>query len=472
MKIGAIINGEDVFNGEEFKLKSFKGTSIAEIIYTDNDVLRWTLKKKLNGKNLYENFTVSDVIEKFKKAGNLFLTGEINIGNLKMGPEEYARLVTLSTGMPISIINETIEKISNLLMNIEEILKIQIPNEDMGVLERGYYSVNNKTIGWIPTGKNLFAMTPSNHPNVNYIWILAVALGYPVIIRPATDDPFTPYRIIKCLIQAGFPKENFNFFPMSHASIDSFIDCIDKSILFGGDTIEEKYSGSSKVKTFGPGNSAIIINEAYYTEHKDEVLNIVLKSMVTASGRGCINASYIYFIGDGRELAEMVAKKVSEISVMNPLNKEAQLAAIKSEKIAAKYNNFIEDNIALGYSDLTEKYRNTKRMISLDEANYLLPTVLYVKEKQILNNQKIGMELPFPFITFIDDCNEENLLTYISNSLSVSYLGNKKDLFNKILHCEGNGKLYFNAPTNSNDFSDPHEGFISHFLYQAKALKL
>lgn len=472
MKIGSIINGKEQFIGNQYNVSSFDGNNLADIFYIDNEVLKWILKKKIKFENLYKNYSLDNIINMFHTAGKIFVSDELYMDGNAVGPEEHTKLVSLSTGMPIKIIRNSITLIGDLLFNIEKALKFQVPYGNLNVLKNGYYEVNNKTIGWIPNSTNLFVMLPSNHPNVNYMWIIALALGYPIIIRPSTDDPFTSYRLIKAFIKAGFPCEYFSFFPTEHSSLQYLVDFADFSILFGNEAIEKKYKNNKKIKTFGPGNSAIIVYEEYYNNNKKEVLKIVLKSILDSSGRGCINASSLYFIGDGHELADELCKELCKIKIISPLETDAKIGAIKHAITAEKIDEMINVNITNGCVDITQNYRNTPRLVKLENTQILLPTVLYIEENNILNGSIRFHEFPFPFITFINNCNEENLQKYISNTLSISFLSYKQDILKDILRCPSNGKVFFNKPTNFNDFSDPHDDFISKFLYESKAVIL
>lgn len=471
MKIGALINGQDYYDGDCYELPSYNGHKLAEIIHFDNNALSWILKRKFTGTNLYRSMTVEEVLCKFRKAGDLFRCGKIKMGDKLIDENEYAELVSLSTGVPRSVPLDTLEQLSNLMANIEEVLKIQIPNGDLRALEQGYYTVGEKAIGWIPKADNLFVMTPSNHPNVNNLWILAAAMGYRIIIRPSDDDPFTPYRLIQCFIEAGLPENNFSFIPADHSAIDNFVDFAGLSMLFGGSNLKEKYGGNKKVKVFGPGCSSIIVDEKFYKRNRERTIETILSSMTKASGRGCVNASYVFFIGKGIELAESLAKAVSDFEIAEPLETESKIGAIKSSKSAEYYNNAIESMIGHGFSELTEKYRKTPRMVKFNGAAFLLPTILYQTEAGIAGQDKIGMELPFPFVTFIDGCDNHNFISHI-NSLSVSFLSDDNELFQKLLFSQKCRKLFYGIPTNYMDFSNPHEGYLSRFLYEEKALSI
>ena len=52
---------------------------------------------------------------------------------------------------------------------------------------------------------------PSNSPAVNSLWLPAIALKTPVIIKPGRDEPWTPFRLIQAFIAAGVPRGGVRF---------------------------------------------------------------------------------------------------------------------------------------------------------------------------------------------------------------------------------------------------------------------
>jgi len=53
---------------------------------------------------------------------------------------------------------------------------------------------------------------PSNSPAVNSLWLPAIALKTPVIIKPGKEEPWTPYRLIQAFIAAA-RHGAFGFYP-------------------------------------------------------------------------------------------------------------------------------------------------------------------------------------------------------------------------------------------------------------------
>ena len=51
---------------------------------------------------------------------------------------------------------------------------------------------------------------------MNSLWIPAISLKTPVVIKPGKEEPWTPYRLIQAFIAAGVPAEAFGFYPTDH----------------------------------------------------------------------------------------------------------------------------------------------------------------------------------------------------------------------------------------------------------------
>ena len=87
---------------------------------------------------------------------------------------------------------------------------------DLSILDRGYGEQNGTRLTFCPAGMALGLVMPSNSPAVNSLWLPAIALKTPVIIKPGREEPWTPFRLIQAFIAAGAPAEAFGFYPTDH----------------------------------------------------------------------------------------------------------------------------------------------------------------------------------------------------------------------------------------------------------------
>ncbi|GBD99999.1 methylmalonate-semialdehyde dehydrogenase [acylating] [bacterium BMS3Abin07] len=468
MKIGLLRSGENYYTIEQSPVYSYKGEKVAVISKTDAGILRWDLKQNRSFINHYRSMKLSEIESIFKTAGRLFAEEKLKMGSENLGPAEYAAICSLSTGAPISNYLKTLERVKDIFNRISDILAFQALDGDVHAYEKGYVRRNGKRIGWIPRGKNLCIVTPSNHPVVNIIWTIACAMGYPIVLRPSQDDPFTPLRLISALMEAGMPASSFSFYPGGHMTAREMLALCDLFMIFGGFNITKDYGNQSSVKVFGTGSSKIVVGEDY-VDKIEAIVDVAVSSMMKDGGRGCINLSAIITTGNARAIAEGIASKIASIGIRDPIEKGAIIGAFKNKNIALSINAQIESGISDNSDiDVTASLRNFPRIIDAFGATFIFPTVILCKD---YNSPLFGKEFPFPFIT-VTEVDRDGILDAASDSLVVTLLSDDDELFKKLLFCPDIGKVYHGVfPTTDIDFQDPHEGFISDFLFKTKALK-
>ncbi|MGB2104119.1 MAG: hypothetical protein ACPHVN_05780, partial [Luminiphilus sp.] len=108
------------------------------------------------------------------------------------------------------------EKIHYALCHMETILNGLTRGLDLDVLDRGYGEQSGSPVCFHPTTQALGLVMPSNSPAVNSLWLPAIPLKIPVVMKPGKDEPWTPYRLMQAFIQAGCPAEAFGFYPTDH----------------------------------------------------------------------------------------------------------------------------------------------------------------------------------------------------------------------------------------------------------------
>ncbi len=466
MRIGYVESGKSEFDGELFPLVSYDGKSIGEVFLADPLVLEWNLRNR-QFNNLLRELSLDDIKDIFEKAGTLFLDGNIQMGDQVFSAKDYAEHFSKLTGAPISAPLRTIRRVSSYFKNIIQIIQYQLPHASLSVLDKGYYIFNGKKFGWIPKGNNLFVTTPSNHPSVNLLWILSIAFGYNVVIRPSINDPFTPLRLMQALVDAGLPKQAFNFYPSRHRTVQTMQKICDRSILFGGEEIVKQYSNTESTRVFGPGRSIMVVGKNYNNKIQT-VIDLAVESMIRDGGRGCINLSCIISMGNGREIADEIAKRVASIEIYDPLDGRAIIGAIKHKKLAESINAQIEQLMSDTDEDITKKYRHNERLLIKDNSSFLQATVIYCED----NKGIFGNEYGFPFLSIIDAKSNAEVIYLAKNSLTVSLLSDDQSLFNDLLFSPNIGKVYQGEHhTCDIDFCEPHDGYLSDFLFSNKAVR-
>src|SRR6185503_16507119 len=103
---------------------------------------------------------------------------------------------------------------------------------------------NGTRISYYPTAQCLGLVMPSNSPGVNSLWLPAIALKIPVILKPGREEPWTPYRIIQAFIAAGCPAEAFGFYPTDHEGADQILRSSGRALIFGDKNTVDRYSNN------------------------------------------------------------------------------------------------------------------------------------------------------------------------------------------------------------------------------------
>jgi hypothetical protein len=78
-------------------------------------------------------------------------------------------------------------------------------------------------------------------------------------VRPSDDDPFTPYRLVTALLEAGLPEDAVAFVPGGHDLVDAIVQACSLSVLFGGQPLADRYASNRSVRIHGPGRSKVVV---------------------------------------------------------------------------------------------------------------------------------------------------------------------------------------------------------------------
>ena len=119
---------------------------------------------------------------------------------------------------------------------------------------------------------------PSNSPAVNSLWLPAIALKIPVVLKPGREEPFTPWRLIQSFLAAGVPAEAFGFYPTDHEGAGEILRLCGRAQLFGDKTTTDRYAGDPRIEIHGPGYSKILIGPDEI-ERWPEYLDLMVESI-------------------------------------------------------------------------------------------------------------------------------------------------------------------------------------------------
>jgi len=309
---------------------------------------------------------------------------------------------------------------------------------------------------------------PSNSPAVNSLWLPAIALKIPVIIKPGKDEPWTPYRLIQAFIAAGCPAEALGFYPTDHEGARAILTLCDRALLFGDRSTTQQYAGNPGIEIHGPGYSKILIGEDQIERWPDFV-DLIVSSICDNGGRSCINASAIVVPKYAEEIAEALARQLGPISPAPLDDPQARLAGFANPKMAEFIDATIEEGLeTAGARDATSDFRNGPRKVVFKGGTFLHPTIIACDS---FAHPLANREFLFPFASVIEVPQAE-MLQKIGPSLVVTAITEDSDFQEQLLDSALIQRLNLgNIPTNKISWDQPHEGNMFEFLYQRRAIE-
>jgi acyl-CoA reductase-like NAD-dependent aldehyde dehydrogenase len=211
---------------------------------------------------------------------------------------------------------------------------------------------------------------------VNSLWLPAIALKIPVILKPGREEPWTPYRLIQAFIAAGCPAEAFGFYPTDHEGSGEILRSCGRALIFGDKNTTSLYANNPNVQVHGPGYSKILIGEDEI-DRWPEFIDLIAGAISENGGRSCINASAVVVPRHAREIADALAKKLGPVAPLPATDENAKLSGFANPKMAEFTESTIEDGLKTpGAEDVTAKYRNGPRKAEFEGGTYMRPTIV------------------------------------------------------------------------------------------------
>ena len=87
---------------------------------------------------MLRQFSTDELIEMMSKAGDLYQSAELPMGNGTQTPEDFVRIQSATTGLPEKMCRANMEKNNFVLSNMAEILDSLTRGLDLSILSRGH----------------------------------------------------------------------------------------------------------------------------------------------------------------------------------------------------------------------------------------------------------------------------------------------------------------------------------------------
>lgn len=426
--------------------------------------------------DVLEQHSVAELIAMTKKAGEVFMGGVVPVGDRKQSFDDYIRDLSATTGMPISYCRNNAKKIYRMFSEIDQVIAGLTRGFDLGILDRGYGEDGGRMLSFYREANVLGAVLPSNSPGVHSLWMPAIPLKTPLVLKPGREEPWSPYRIIQSFITAGVPKEAFGFYPTDHAGAAELLRTAKRSMLFGGEATTRPYANDPGVELHGPGFSKVILGDDA-ADDWEKHLDLMVSSVLANGGRSCINASGIWTPRHGRAIADAVAEVLAKVEALPADDPNAQIAAFANPKMAEMISQSIDQQLATpGAVDLTAQYRGSQRLVKHGRVAYLLPTIVWCEEPAGRDAEALhpltNKEYLFPYASVVE-CPTADMPDAIGPTLIASAITSDKSLIASLMASPNVDRLNIGAiPTWQISWDQPHEGNLFEHLYRQRAFQV
>lgn len=416
-------------------------------------------------------YDVATLLGFCREAARHFVESELPVDPLDgamQTPEQYVRTLSSTTGMPQAMARGNMEKIRFVLDRMETVLGGLTRGLDLEVLDAGWSMQGDRVISYRAEAETLGVILPSNSPGVHSLWLPAIPLKTPLVLKPGSQEPWTPMRVIQAFIAAGCPGEAFCFYPTDHGGAGEILLRSSRAMLFGDESTVRPWAHDTRIQLHGPGWSKVILGEDAVDGWREQ-LETMVASIADNGGRSCLNASGVWVPRRGREIAEALAEKLAAIEPRPLDDPAARVAAFSNPKVAHAISASIDRQLRQsGAEDLMQRHYPDGRVVEVAGCTFLRPTIVWCEDP---GHPLASAEFLFPFAAVVE-LPQEQLLARIGSTLVATAVTDDPELRRGLMNCAAIDRLNLGSiPTSRVSWDQPHEGNMFDHLYRQRAFQ-
>ena len=447
------------------------GKAFVEISQANVGLIRRDLLAQEAMRASLARIPVARLLELTRATADIFLNDTLPIGDDAQRPDDYVEQTSATTGMPFVMVRRNMQRVAAVMSNVADILRGLTRGLDPAVLDRGFGEMNGQAISFYPKARVLGTVLPSNSPGVHGLWIPTIAMKTPLVLRPGSAEPWTPYRIVQAMMKAGVPADAFSYYPSDHAGAGEIVRQCGRSIFFGDTSAVGSFAGDPRIELHGPGYSKVLFGSDEVDRWPDSI-DLIVASVAENGGRSCVNASGVWAPRHGREIARALAERLARIEARAADDPQAEIAPFVDSSVAKRISDQIDAGLyEPGAEEITSQFRNGPRLVEKHGSTFLLPTVIHCTTS---SHPLANREFLFPFVSVVDLTEDEvaTLPAALGSTLVVSALTRDQALIDRLLGSDHIGRLNLGPiKTNQIVWDQPHEGNLFDHLYARRAFQ-
>lgn len=412
------------------------------------------------------------LLEICARAADHFLNDTLPLGDAEQTPDDYVHQLSATTGMPHALVRRNMGKIAGVMTEMRTVLRGLTRSLDLSILDAGHGEHGGHSLSFYPRTQSLGVVLPSNSPGVHSLWVPAIALKIPLVLKPGSAEPWSPYRLAQAFMKAGCPPEAFSYYPADHAGAGEILRRTGRSMFFGDVSAVGSWEGDPRVEIHGPGYSKVLIGEDQLGDW-DRHVDLMASSIADNGGRSCVNASGVWVAeSHGEAVAQALAAKLVKIVPRAADHPEATLAPFADPKVAERISLQIDIGLDTpGAREITAELREGPRLVQHEGCTYLLPTVILC---DTADHPLANREFLFPFASVVKVSADEmaHMPDPLGKTLVVTALTGNRPLVDKLLASPHVDRLNVGPiPTNVISWDQPHEGNLFEHLYARRSFQ-
>lgn len=405
-------------------------------------------------------------------AARHFLDDALPLGDGEQTPRDYVVQLSATTGMPHVLVRRNMQKIAGVLTEMATVLRGLTRGLDLSTLDTGHGEHAGHAISFYPRTQSLGVVLPSNSPGVHSLWVPAIALKTPLVLKPGSAEPWTPYRIAQAFIKAGCPAAAFSYYPTDHAGAGEILRRTGRSMFFGDVSAVGGWEGDPRVELHGPGYSKVLVGDDRLDDWSRHV-DLIAGSVADNGGRSCVNASGVWVAEPVAErLADRLAEALVRIVPRPADDEQAVLAPFADPRVAERISVQIDAGLATpGAREVTASHRTGPRLVTFEGCTYLLPTVILCDSA---DHPLANREFLFPFVSVVkvSDAEMARMPQPLGKTLVLTALTSDRDLVARLLASPLVDRLNVGPiATNHISWDQPHEGNLFEHLYARRSFQ-
>lgn len=444
------------------------GEPVAQVSQANRGLIAKDLSRLAEAPRKLQEHAIDELLAMCAKAADHFMHADLPIDGATQSPSDYVHQLSATSGMPEVMCRRNMGKIESVLRQMPAILSGLTRGLDLNILDRGWGVQDGHHFSFSCVAQSLGAILPSNSPGVHSLWLPAIPLKVPLVLKPGREEPWSPYRIAQAFIAAGCPAEAFGYYPSDHGGATEILLRCNRAMFFGDQSSVSAWANDPRVEIHGPGWSKVLIAEDKIEEW-EKYIDLIVTSIVENGGRSCLNASGVWVPKYGREIAEAIAQRLAKIEARAMNDPEAKIAAFTNKKFAARINDMIDRQLQTpGAEEVTKKHRGSGRLIEKDGCTFLLPTLVHCEDAE---HSLANVEFLFPFASVVEAPQSE-VLQRIGSTLVLTAITEDESFIQALFASSNVDRLNVGPiPTNRVSWDQPHEGNLFEHLYRRRALQ-